>query len=76
MDIVLIKLRLSEFPFRPNFLDVALTVEEITSVDKTKIRDMRGVGHHGAGFTRYELGDIDQIEEATALVKESYERTK
>lgn len=57
-------------------LDVALTVEEVTTVDKSKIRDMRGVGHHGAGFTRYELSSLDQLEEATALVKESYERTK
>lgn len=57
-------------------LDVALTVEEITSVDKSKIRDMRGVGHHGAGFTRYELSNMDDLDEATALIRESYENTK
>ncbi len=57
-------------------LDVALTVEEVTSADKSRIRDMRGVGHHGAGFTRYELSSFDQMDEATALVKESYEQTK
>jgi len=56
-------------------LDIALTVEEVTTVDKSKIRDMRGVGHHGAGFTRYELSSFDQIDEATALVKESYDKT-
>lgn len=57
-------------------LDVAVTIEEITSVDKSKIRDMRRIGHHGAGFTRYELSGVDELEEAIALVKESYERTK
>ncbi len=57
-------------------LDVSLTVEEVTSADKSRIRDMRGVGHHGAGFTRYELSSFDQMDEATALVKESYEQTK
>ena len=49
-------------------LDVALTVEQVKSVDKSKIRDMRGVGHHGAGFTRYEFTSRDQIDEATGLV--------
>lgn len=57
-------------------LDVALTVEQVKSVDKSKIRDMRGVGHHGAGFTRYEFSSRNQIDEATGLVKESYEQTK
>lgn len=57
-------------------LDVALTVEQVKSVDMSKIRDMRGVGHHGAGFTRYEFSSRDQIDEATSLVKESYEQTK
>lgn len=56
-------------------LDVALTIDEVTSVDKSKIRDMRGTGHHGAGFTRYELSSIDELDEATALVKESYKQT-
>ncbi|MPM89968.1 hypothetical protein SDC9_137084 [bioreactor metagenome] len=57
-------------------LDVALTIDVVTSVDKSKIRDMRGVGHHGAGFTRYELSSIDELDEATALIRESYEQTR
>lgn len=57
-------------------LDIALTIEQITSIDKSKVRDMRGIGHHGAGFTRYELSSLDQLEEAIALIKESYEQTK
>ena len=57
-------------------LDVSLTVEEVTSVDKSKIRDMRGVGHHGAGFTRYELSNMGDLDEATALIRESYDQTK
>lgn len=57
-------------------LDVALTVGEVNSVDASKIRDMRGVGHHGAGFTRYELRKMDELDEATDLVRESYEQTK
>jgi len=58
------------------FLDVSLTVEEIKSVDQSKIRDMRGIGHYGRGYSRYDLHDFDHFEEAMALLKESYLRTQ
>jgi predicted transport protein len=64
--------------FRNNklFLDVCLTPDKINSVDKSHIRDVTKVGHHGAGYSRFELNEFDQLEEATKLLKESYESTK
>lgn len=56
--------------------DVSLTIENITSIDINKVRDMRRIGHHGAGYSRYELNDLSQISELMALIKESYEKTK
>ncbi|MCD8485148.1 DUF5655 domain-containing protein [Candidatus Woesebacteria bacterium] len=60
-------------------VDVAMVVEHITSLDASdpaKVRDMRAIGHHGAGYTRYELSSLDQLDEAVALIRESYEQTK
>lgn len=54
-------------------IDVAMTVEKVKSLPQDKIRDMRGIGHHGAGYTRYELSKFDQLNEAISLIKESYE---
>lgn len=64
--------------FRSNsiYLDVSLNIDEISSVEKSKLRDITRVGHHGAGYTRYELSKIDDLDEATALIRESYEQTK
>lgn len=54
-------------------IDVAMTIDKVTSLSKEKIRDMRGIGHHGAGYTRYELSTFAQLDEAISLIKESYD---
>lgn len=58
------------------YLDVSMSIDDISSVEKSKLRDITKVGHHGAGYTRYELSKMDELDEATALVRESYEQTK
>lgn len=56
------------------YLDVSLNIDEISSVEKSKLGDI--TRHHGAGYSRYELSKMDDLDEATALVRESYEQTK
>lgn len=58
------------------FIDVSLPIDEVKSIDKTKVRDMQKVGHHGAGYTRYDLSELEQMDEAIALIRESYQQTK
>lgn len=57
-------------------LDVCLTLEEIKSIPVSKVRDMRDIGHHGAGFSEYELKEFKDLEEAIKLLREAYESTK
>lgn len=57
-------------------VDLAMTCEQVKSVEQDKLRDMSKVGHHGAGNARYELSDFGQLDEAVGVIRESYELTK
>jgi len=58
------------------YLDVCLKPANIRSIDKSHLRDITRIGHHGAGYSRYELTEFDQIDEAVKLLKEAYDSTK
>lgn len=56
------------------YIDVPLISEDITSINPDQYRDMRDVGHHGAGYSRFDLNSFDQLDTAMKLIRESYEK--